>query len=168
MTTVFTIGHSNHSIEAFIALLRKAGIGRIADVRSIPHSRFCPQFRRDPIAAALTAAGIDYAWHGAALGGRPRDAALSRGGKPDYAAMAKRPEFRAELANVLDAAEGRPTAMMCAERDPLDCHRFHLLSAPMAALGAEIVHVLADGTVENQASTEARFKRRDPQGRLFG
>jgi uncharacterized protein (DUF488 family) len=168
MTTVFTIGHSNHSIEAFIALLKKAGITRIADVRSIPHSRFCPQFRRDPLTAALAAAGIDYVWHGAALGGRPRDAALSPGGKPDYAAMAQQPAFRAALAKVFDEAAERPTAMMCAERDPLDCHRFHLLSAPMTVLGAEMAHVLVDGTVESQASAEARLKRRDRHGRLFG
>ena len=168
MTKVFTIGHSNHAIEDFIALLRRAGIERIADVRSIPHSRFCPQFRKEPFAAALAAAGIGYAWHGEALGGRPREPALTRGGKPDYAAMAKRPEFRAGLAALLDAAAERPTAMMCAERDPLDCHRFHLLSAPMAALGAEILHVRADGALESQAAAEARLARRDPQGRLFG
>lgn len=168
MPKVFTIGHSNHSIEAFIALLRKAGIERIADVRSVPHSRFCPQFRREPLAAALSAAGIDYVWHGAALGGRPRDPVLSPGGKPDYAAMAERPEFRSALAKVFDEAAERPTAMMCAERDPLDCHRFHLLSAPLAALGADLVHVLADGAQESQASAEARLVRRNPQGRLFG
>ena len=168
MPKIFTIGHSNHPIEAFIALLRKAGIERIADVRSIPHSRFCPQFRKEPFAGALAAAGIGYSWHGAALGGRPQDPSLARGGKPDYAAMAKRPEFHAELAKVHDAAVEHPTAMMCAERDPLDCHRFHLLSAPMAGLGAEIVHVLADGSLENQLSTETRLARRNPQGRLFG
>lgn len=167
MQTVFTIGHSNHSIEAFIALLRKAGVDRIADVRSVPHSRFCPQFRHEPLAASLSAAGIDYAWHGAALGGRPRDPALAPGGKPDYAAMAARPEFRAAIATVFGEAAGQPTALMCAERDPLDCHRFHLLTAPLVDLGADLVHVHADGARESQASAEARLARRDPQGRLF-
>lgn len=168
MTKVFSIGHSNHPIEAFIALLRKAGIERIADVRSIPHSRFCPQFRREPLAAALSSAGIGYAWHGAALGGRPRGPSPARGGKPDYAAMSKRPEFRAELEKVLADAATRPTALMCAERDPLDCHRFHLIAVPLAGLGAAIVHVLADGSLETQASAEARLRRRKPQGNLFG
>jgi len=168
VSPIFTVGHSNHPIEAFIALLRGAGISRIADVRSVPYSRFSPQFRREPLAAALAAAGIDYGWHGDGLGGRPRDPALWRGAKPDYAAMAVQPAFRAELAAVAAGAAERPTVLMCAERDPLDCHRFHLIAAPLAALGAEIVHLLADGSRESQDAAETRLVRRDPQGRLFG
>ena len=165
---IFTVGHSNHAIEAFVALRARAGIGCVADVRSIPYSRFCPQFRCEPLAAALAAAGIDYAWHGEAMGGRPKDPAAKRGAKPDYSAMAARPKFRAGLAAVLAGGAERATALMCAERDPLDCHRFHLIAAPLAALGAEIVHLHADGTCESQAAAEARLAQRDPQGRLFG
>lgn len=82
--------------------------------------------------------------------------------------MAVRPEFGSELAAVAAAAAERPTALMCAERDPIDCHRFHLLAAPLLALGIDVVHLHADGTRESQAAAVARLARRDPQGRLFG
>lgn len=165
--TLFTIGHSNHPVERFIELLRAAGIARLADVRSIPYSRRWPQFRREALAAALTAAGIDYVWLGEGLGGRPRDPASARGGNPDYARMRKAPTFGAALETLLDAAREAPTAVMCAERDPLDCHRFHLLAEPLAARGAGIIHLLADGGRETQAEAEARRAGREPQGRLF-
>ena len=165
--TLFTLGHSNHAFEHFLGLLRAAGIALVADVRSVPHSRRLPHFRRPALEAGLAAAGIGYVWQGEALGGRPRDPALWRGGKPDYASMAAQPEFRAALDAVLAAATERPVALMCAERDPLDCHRFHLLAAPLAERGAGIVHLLADGARETQAEAEARLQRRDRQGRLF-
>src|SRR5574341_314345 len=120
--TLFTIGHSNHAAERFVALLRAAGIARVADVRSVPYSRRWPQFRREALEAALAAAGIDYVWLGEALGGKPRGAAP---GRPDYAALAARPAFGTALEALLESARERPTALMCAERDPLDCHRFH-------------------------------------------
>ncbi len=162
--TLYTIGHSNHAAERFVALLRAAGIACVADVRSIPYSRRWPQFRRDALQSALGAAGIDYAWYGEQLGGKPRDAGA---GRQDYAALAARPVFGAALDALLESARERPTALMCAERDPLDCHRFHLLAGPLLARGAALVHLLANGGRETQAEAEARLARRDPQGRLF-
>jgi uncharacterized protein (DUF488 family) len=163
--TLYTIGHSNHPAEKFVALLRGAGIARLADVRSIPYSRRWPQFRREALDAALAAAGIEYVWYGEALGGRPRDAGAGR--KPDYARIAARPDFGEALARLIGEAAQRPTALMCAERDPLDCHRFHLLARPLVERGAALVHLLADGGRETQAEAEARMARRDPQARLF-
>jgi uncharacterized protein (DUF488 family) len=156
--TLYTIGHSNHTIETFIGLLRAAGIRRLADVRSIPYSRRWPQFRREALAAALTAAGVDYVWLGEGLGGRPRDPALAPGGKPDYAQMRAAPGFGTALETLLEAARERPTAIMCAERDPLDCHRFHLLAEPLVQRGANIVHLLGDGGRETQAEAEERLR----------
>ena len=73
-TSVFTIGHSTHGIKAFIALLQRYGITEVADVRSAPYSRFNPQFNREPLAYSLAACGIEYAFFGQELGGRPDDA----------------------------------------------------------------------------------------------
>jgi len=164
---LFTLGHSNHPFDHFLGLLRAAGIALVADVRSVPHSRRLPHFRRPALEAGLAAAGVGYAWQGEALGGRPRNSALWRAGKPDHAAIAAQPEFRAALDSVLAAARVRRVALMCAERDPLDCHRFHLLSAHIVERGAGIVHLLADGGHETHAETEERLRRRDRQGRLF-
>src|SRR5262249_22623844 len=84
---VFSIGHSNIPAERFLALLQRAGVNAVADVRCIPHSRFCPWFSQKPLAAALSAAGIGYSAMGAALGGRPRSDKLYREGMADYEAM---------------------------------------------------------------------------------
>jgi uncharacterized protein (DUF488 family) len=165
--TVYTIGHSNHAIAAFVALLSGSGIGRIADVRSVPYSRRWPQFRREALEASLASAAVDYVWLGEALGGRPRDPEQWQAGRPDYARIAAMPAFQAALDRVVAAARERPTALMCAERDPLDCHRFHLLAPPLAARGVDLVHLLADGSVETQAEAAARQARKDRQGRLF-
>ena len=165
--TLYTIGHSNHAADRFISLLRAGGIACVADVRSVPYSRRWPQFRREALEAALAAAAIDYVWLGETLGGRPRGMVQGQDGRPDYTRIAARPEVQAALGDLIGRAEARPTAMMCAERDPLDCHRYHLLGAPLVARGVEIVHLLADGDRETQAETVARLVRREPQGRLF-
>src|SRR5689334_25183884 len=120
---LFTIGHSNIPAERFTAMLRRAGVEAIADVRSIPASRFCPWFSGKNLAPLLGAANIDYLFFGGELGGRPHDASLYCDGIADYEAMARRPGFRAALDCLLARAGRQRLCLMCAERDPLDCHR---------------------------------------------
>jgi len=155
--TVFTIGHSNHSSERFLALLQSAGVTAIADVRSIPQSRRCPQFGRARIERWLADAGIAYVFLGAELGGRPQAPALLRDGRPDYERMAATPAFRAGLDRVLKGAVRHRIALMCAERDPIDCHRFLLVSRHLHEGGAQLRHILADGSLEPQEATELRL-----------
>jgi uncharacterized protein (DUF488 family) len=149
--TIFTIGHSNHPIERFVALLRDAGVRLLADVRSTPYSRRFPQFNRERLWDSLKAAGIDYRHVGDALGGKPR------GGARDYVAMARAPAFVAALDAVMEESDRRPLALMCAEREPLDCHRTILVSRHLATRGAEITHLLADGGREARADIEAKL-----------
>jgi uncharacterized protein (DUF488 family) len=155
---VFTIGHSNHSSERFLALLRGAGITAVADVRSIPRSRRWPHFSRARIEEWLAEAGIAYVFLGAELGGKPADPALLREGRPDYELMAAMPSFQAGLDRVLDGAGRYRIALMCAEREPLDCHRFLLVSRHLRER-ADIRHILADGSIEPHESTENRLLR---------
>ena len=145
MTIVHSIGHSNHPIDRFVDLLRAAGIRRLADIRSVPASRFCPQFNGKALATSLAEAGIDYVWLGDRLGGKPRDPTLMRAGKPDYAKMAATPAFENGIADLIDLAARSPLAMMCAEKAPLDCHRTHLVAPALVERGVEVVHLLADG-----------------------
>ncbi len=154
---VFTIGHSNHSSEWFLALLQGAGITAVADVRSIPRSRRWPHFSRARIERWLADAGIAYVFLGAELGGRPDDPALLREGHPDYDLMAATPLFQAGLDRVLDGAGKYRIALMCAEREPLDCHRFLLVSRRLQERGVRLRHILADGSVEAQETTECRL-----------
>ncbi|MBW7837210.1 MAG: DUF488 domain-containing protein [Sphingomonadales bacterium] len=144
-TTIFTIGHSNHGLDHFLALLEKAGITALADVRSKPASRFCPHFNRENLKAALIAHGISYVYLGDALGGKPADPALYSHGRPDYRKIAASAAFKEGLARLMAGAKTRRIAMMCAERDPRQCHRTHLITPALVAEGVAITHILSDG-----------------------
>jgi uncharacterized protein (DUF488 family) len=151
MSPLFTIGHSTHPIERFIALLTRHGISALGDVRSYPRSRFNPQFNRDRLVGALEAERIGYVFLGDALGGKRDDPA-----ERDYAKMAAAASFQAGLERVREGAVRHRVALMCAEKDPLDCHRFVLICRHLRR-DLEIRHILADGALEAQAATEDRL-----------
>ena len=164
---ILTIGHSNHPLERFIALVEGANVSTIADVRSKPVSRFVPHFNRARLEAALAERGIFYVFLGRELGGKPDDPSLMRSGKPDYAAMACTPSFAAGLATVIDQGEKGRIALLCAERDPIDCHRFRLIGRELAARQIPVAHILSTGEIEPQAETERRAGN-NADGDLFG
>ena len=161
---LFSIGHSNVAIERFLAMLQAAEVDTIADVRSVPTSRHFPWFSNRNLAARLAAAGIEYAVMGDALGGRPADKSLYRDGVADYEAMAMRPEFRAGLDHLVDAVSRSRVCLMCAEREPLDCHRFLLVARSLAERGLAAGHILHDCTIEPHAATERRLLALDDKG----
>jgi uncharacterized protein (DUF488 family) len=154
---LFSIGHSNIAAERFLAMLQDAGVNEIADVRTMPFSRWSPWFSQKTLAARLAKAGISYAALGDTLGGRPRSEALYRDGVADYEAMAAQAEFRAALDRLTEAAARSRTCLMCAEREPLDCHRCLLVARRLAGRGLAVGHILYDGTIEPQAATEQRL-----------
>jgi uncharacterized protein (DUF488 family) len=158
---LFSIGHSNIPAERFVAMLRAANVGAIADVRSTPASRFCLWFSAKTLAPALAREGIDYLFYGDALGGRPRDQNLYCDGIADYEAMARQPDFNAGIARLLaDAARHRgkgALCLMCAERDPLDCHRCLLVARALVGRGVTIGHILHDGSIEPHTAIERRL-----------
>ena len=147
MSPIRTIGHSNHPIERFVDLLRAGGVGLLVDVRSTPWSRRFPQFGKERLATALTAAGIGYVDEGAALGGKPE-----RGGS--YDDLAARPAFREALDRLTTRARTATVCLMCAEKEPLDCHRTVLVSRRLAERGVAVEHLLADGGVRPHAEIE--------------
>ena len=154
---LFSIGHSNIPAERFIGLLRDAGVDAVADVRTVPISRRFPWFSAKNLAPALAQHGITYLAHGEALGGRPRDAALYREGVADYEAMAQQPDFQAALDRLMAQRAQHRVCLMCAEREPLDCHRCLLVARALAERGLAIGHILHDGTIEPHAATERRL-----------
>jgi uncharacterized protein (DUF488 family) len=155
--TLLTIGHSNLSADRFMALLTSAGVTAVADVRSIPFSRWCPWFSAKALAQRLAGEGIAYIALGEQLGGRPRDPKLYRNGVADYEAMAARPEFVAGLERVVDEIARHRVCLLCAERKPLDCHRCLLVGRALAERGLMLGHIRADGTIEPHAGTEDRL-----------
>lgn len=141
----------------FLRLLSGHGVDVLADIRSAPYSRYNPQFSREPLATALSRCGIAYRYFGRELGGRPQDRACYEGGRVRYDRVAETECFREGIARVMDAAAQHRIALMCAEREPLDCHRTLLVARALDAQGAEVQHILADGTLEDQADTMSRL-----------
>jgi uncharacterized protein (DUF488 family) len=156
---LFSIGHSNLAAERFTAMLHAAGADTVADVRSVPASRFCPWFSARNLAPLLAKDGMAYLGFGETLGGRPRDHSLYCDGIVDYEAVARTPGFAAGLDRLIAEVERHRLCLMCSERDPLDCHRCLLVSRALAARGLTIAHILHDGAIEPHAATELRLLR---------
>ena len=152
-----TIGHSNHSLERFVELVHGAGIDLIVDVRSSPYSRYNPHFNREALAKSLSDAGVDYAFFGAELGGRPSDPDHFTCSTADYEKMAEAGSFRRAMGQTVEFTRDRRIALMCAERDPIDCHRCLLVARAAHEFGAEVGHVLASGEVKPHEWIEERL-----------
>jgi uncharacterized protein (DUF488 family) len=157
-TPILTIGHSKHTLSRFIALLQAARVTAIADVRSMPVSRFSPHFNKDRLAASLAECGIAYIFLGKELGGRPERPDLFTGGVADYAKMAALASFRSGLERLVAGAREHRTAALCAEADPLDCHRCLLVGRALAGQGIQVGHILASsGEILGHAEMEDRL-----------
>lgn len=150
MSVIKTIGHSNHPLERFIELLKAGGVDTIVDVRSMPYSRRFPQFGRERLAQSLATAGLFYRYEGAALGGKPGDGA-------GYDALAERSDFKDAIGRLIAASAEATLCLMCAEKQPTDCHRTVLVSRRLAERGMAIEHLLADGSHESHATVEDRL-----------
>lgn len=163
---LYSIGYGNRAIGDVLALLMRERVRVLADVRSRPHSRFRPDFDRRRLERHLAAAGIAYAFMGAALGGKPDDPACYRDGRVDYDRLAARPDFQSGLDDLLALNESRgPVAVMCAELKPEACHRARLIGQSLSRRGVELVHIGETGELHSQDEVAARF--RAPQADLF-
>jgi len=145
---VLTIGHSTHAIEKFIELLRLHRVTAVADVRSAPFSRFNPQFNREALDAALKQHGIDYVFLGRELGARSEDQSCYENGRVQYRRLAQTALFHAGIERVKKGAETHRVALMCAEKEPLECHRTLLVSRALEREGVPVAHIHADGRLE--------------------
>ncbi|MBW4493884.1 MAG: DUF488 domain-containing protein [Oscillatoria princeps RMCB-10] len=154
---LFTIGHSNHSIEAFISLLHKHGITALADVRSHPHSRYLPHFNQSALKAALLSAGIQYVFLGRELGARPADPSCYVGGKALYEKIATTELFREGIQRLIKELETEKISLMCSEQDPIECHRSILVCQHLRELPIQINHILKTGELEPQKHLEDRL-----------
>ncbi len=154
---VYTIGHSNQTAERLVELLRQHEIAAVADVRSQPYSRFSPQFNREPLAAELKRAGLDYVFLGQELGARSEDPACYRDGRAQYSLMARTPLFERGIARLLAGMERYRIAILCAEKEPLSCHRFLLISRYLHEKGVRVRHILEDGGLENHEASLLRL-----------
>lgn len=169
MSELYTIGHSNHSTEKFIELLLKHEITAVCDVRSQPYSKFNPQFNRENIQKELKQSNIAYVFLGRELGPRSDDPACYIDGKVQYHLLAATDLFQQGLKRLLKGILSHRIAMMCAEKDPVMCHRMILVCRYLRKEVANINHIMEDGTLELIRDSEIRLLRllKIPQLQLF-
>jgi uncharacterized protein (DUF488 family) len=155
----YSIGHSNHDIGRFLELLDEHDVTVILDVRSVPYSRRNPQYNRDNLRKTLGAEGYGYEFLGDSLGARGKGPELMfPDGRVDFSKVRETQRFKAGIGRVARLIQGgeRP-ALMCAEREPWDCHRFVLVSCALSGEATEVLHILADGSVLTHESLEQRL-----------
>lgn len=169
MNRLFTIGHSNHPIERFIDLLKMHEITALVDVRSSPYSRYNPQFNRENLQKTLKSGGISYVFLGRELGPRSEDSSCYVDGKVQYDRLAVSELFKQGLERLKLGMKTYRIALMCAEKDPVACHRTVLVCRALRSEPIEIGHILEDGAIESLRESELRLLRelKMPQLRLF-
>jgi uncharacterized protein (DUF488 family) len=154
---LLTIGHSNNLIERFVALLNQHGVTAVADVRSHPYSKHCPQYSRDAFRAGLFEAGVAYVFLGKELGARSTNSACYRDGRVQFDLLAGEQAFVEGLKRLQEEMQRHRVALVCAEKDPLDCHRAVLVGRRVHERGVSVQHIHADGHLEGHADMEARM-----------
>jgi len=156
---IFTIGYSTHPFHRFIAFLRQYGITALCDVRSNPYSRMNPQFNHEVLKQALQQSGITYVFLGKELGARSNDPLCYVRGKVQYDRIQKTELFRRGIERIREGMKRYRLALMCAEKDPIFCHRTILVARQLDALGLSVEHILEDGSIESHEYALGRLLR---------
>jgi len=159
INTIYTIGHSTHTLERFLELLRNAGIGLLADVRKYPGSRRLPQFNQDALSRSLHGAGFEYRWY-AELGGRrprikddqlpsprPDNSAWRNDSFRNYADYMLTAEFVGAITRLGQDSHSLSVAVMCSEGLYWKCHR-RLISDCLYCHGTSVQHIMPDGKLQ--------------------
>lgn len=155
---LLTLGYGKRSIDDVIAIIHDYEIACLADVRSVPWSRYRPEFSRDALRIRLEENGIGYLFLGAQLGGRPDDPECYEDGKVVYVRCAQRPAFRRGIERLQrEWQQGARMALLCSESRPENCHRSKLLGAVLQREGIEVTHLDEDGTSLSQADVLGRL-----------
>lgn len=154
---LFTIGHSDHEMPEFFSLLAQHGVNAIADVRSQPYSRFHAQFNRETFAELLKRAGIQYVFLGRELGARRSERQSYQGNQARYDLISQLPAFRDGLDRLRRGMATHRIALLCAEKDPLTCHRTVLVCRHLRSDPIVIRHILEDGSIETTEQAESRL-----------
>ena len=145
---IFTIGHSTHNLTRFVELLQQYHIEILADVRSKPYSRWQPHFNREQLGVELDKYEIEYVYLGEKLGGSS---------DKEYCEIARTESFNTGLQRVKDECQHKNIALMCAEKDPIECHRALLVARWLVQSGWDVKHILDDGKLEPHNDTLDRL-----------
>ncbi len=170
---IYTIGHSNHPAEVFLNLLKAYSINCLIDVRSVAASSYNPQYNKEPLANLLKENDIIYLHFAKEFGARHTDPdLLDENGKVNFELVRKSWHFKNGVERLWQGIEKQYTiALMCSESDPLDCHRFSMISIALQKNGFEVNHILKDKTVKTSAALESqllkKYEKKIPQPDMF-
>ena len=153
-----TIGHTNHNIKTFIEFLQKHNVTALADVRSRPYTRYLPDYCQAQLKDHLEVNKIRYVFLGQELGARPEDKSCYVEGKAIYEKIAATDLFADGIRRILKGIKSRhKIALMCAEKDPITCHRAILICPQLKEYELDIQHIKPDGSLESHAELEDRL-----------
>jgi uncharacterized protein (DUF488 family) len=170
MSSFFTLGHSNHDFETWLALLRQHGVEVTVDTRSSPYSKYVPQFDKELIQRSLEKAGIRYLFFGEELGGRPSNPSYyDAKGRVLYSRLRDDARFQAAIARLESGMERFRVALLCGEEDPAHCHRRLLIGRVLTEHGHTMIHIRGDGRLESDEAVAAEAGKPliDSQPALF-
>ena len=157
---VFSIGHSNHSLDKFITLLKNHRINLLIDVRSHPYSKFASHFTADSIQEALVATGIEYLFLGKELGGRPEEPEFyDSEGHVLYWKLANSSKLREGIRRLEEESKMKHVAIMCSEEDPSSCHRRLLVGRVLTSRRIDLDHIRGNGQIQDESDLVAVDKQ---------
>jgi uncharacterized protein (DUF488 family) len=164
---LWTIGHSNHPLETFLALLRQRAIEVLVDVRSSPYSGYCPHFNLEQLKPAVKAAGMQYLYLGDSIGGRAEGIEFyDEDGRVLYDKVAATAVFKQGIERLKKGLREYRIAILCGEEDPTNCHRRLLIGRVLGERGIQVNHIRGDGRVQSEAELAADEKFQKTKGQL--
>lgn len=169
-STAYTVGHSNHLLEAFLDLLEQHGIEVVVDVRSSPYCRYATHFNKEILQHELRARRLRYLFLGDIIGGRPDgDEFYDADGRVLYDRLAESGQFKRGIERLRDGIQTYRVALMCGEEDPAGCHRRLLIGRVLDGEGIRILHIRGDGRLqsEKELADEEEFRKTKGQKTLF-
>jgi uncharacterized protein (DUF488 family) len=165
---LFTIGHSNVALDDFLSLLQQHGVQAVADVRTVPRSRYVPHFNAGQLRDALARCDVSYLPFGRELGGRPEGTGFyDAQGHVLYGRLAASPAFQEGIGRVLASAQAQRIALLCSEEDPARCHRHLLIGRFLRTRGVPVAHIRRDGRIETESDLAARESSNAAPDTLF-
>ena len=170
---IYTVGHSTHPIEYFLELLQEFSVNCIVDVRSVAASGYNPQYNKEPLSNFLKNNQINYLHFAEEFGARHNDPdLLDEEGKVDFEKIRKSWNFKNGVDQLWrEAEEGFVIALMCSESEPLDCHRFSMVSRALEKDGFDVKHILKDKTLKSNAELESqllkKYDKKIPKSDMF-
>jgi uncharacterized protein (DUF488 family) len=167
---LYTIGHGNRKPDDFLDILKKFGIDYLIDVRSMPYSKFNPQFNQNDLKFFLEKHGITYVFMGDTIGGRPKDkSCYDYEGKVDYEMVKEKDFFQNGMNRLKNAyAKNIHLVLMCSESKPCECHRSKLIGKVLDLEQISLKHIDENGKLKDQKNVIAELNKGLSEVDLFG